>query len=411
MTLNPDAPIRAADTGKMRKALRLGPRAFATALLMMSCSPQSSSPPEGTPTPKTVRIAVFNIRELSTEALEDVDEAGGGQAENVSAAAEIVGRIRPDVLVIQEIDHDYRYPDDLALNGRRLRDAYLQTATGDLGFPYLYAAPCNTGIASGHDLNNDGRIATADDIGGREYGEDCYGFGTYPGQYSMVLLSRFPIDTDGARTFQRFLWKDLPNHHIPEEFYDRAEVDDFRLSSKSHWDVPIEIGDKRLHLWISHPTPAVFDGEEDRNGRRNFDEIAFWRAYLDGSADLYDDAGTTGGYSADRSFVILGDLNSDPRFDSAFYDGRQSIDLLLSDPRIRDTGDTLVGAGNELPTATAVFGGGMRVDYLLPSAEVTVTGGGVFWPDADSDPDGHRLASEASDHRLVWIDLAVTSLR
>ena len=377
----------------------------------MTCSPRTSRDPEPVAPPESVRIALFNIRELSTEALEEVDLDGIGQAANVRAAAEIIGRVGPDVLIVQEIDHDYRSPDDLALNARRLRDAYLYRLAGGLDFPHVYAAPCNTGIASGHDYNNDGRIATAADVGGREYGEDCYGFGTYPGQYSMALLSRFPIDADGARTFQTFLWKDLPGHHIPEDFYSPTEVADFRLSSKSHWDVPIVIGERRLHLWISHPTPAVFDGEEDRNGRRNFDEIAFWRAYLDGEPALYDDAGRAGGYDSGRSFVIVGDLNSDPDSDNAFYDGRQSIDLLLSDPRLRDTGDVCVGAGNPDPTATATFGDGMRVDYLLPSAEVEVVDGGVFWPDAGSDPEGHRLASEASDHRLIWIDLAPSSLR
>lgn len=385
-------------------------RALWATLLLMGCSPETSGRFESATAPATVRIAVFNIRELTTEALEDVDESGAGRAANVRAAADVVARVRPDVLVVQEIDHDYRSAEDLALNGRRLRDAYLAAAGDDLEFPYVYAAPSNTGIASGHDYNADGRVATEADVGGREYGEDCYGFGTYPGQYSMVLLSRFPIDGAAARTFQKFLWKDLPGHHIPVDFYSPEEIDDFRLSSKSHWDVPIEIGDARLHLWISHPTPAVFDGEEDRNGRRNFDEIAFWRAYLDGSASIYDDAGVHGGYSAGRSFVVIGDLNSDPRFDSAFYDGRQSIDLLLSDERLRDTGEVCVGSGNDYPQATAVFGGGMRVDYVLPSAELAVTGGGVFWPAADADPEGHRLASEASDHRLVWVDVDTSTL-
>jgi endonuclease/exonuclease/phosphatase family metal-dependent hydrolase len=392
----------------MRPAGAVGLPVIGGTLLLMTCSPPAPDPTEPIATPAAIRIATFNIRELTTEALEDVDPAGVGQAENVRAAAEIIARIRPDVLVIQEIDHDYRSADDLALNGRRLRDAYLVATDVALDYPYVFAAPCNTGILSGHDLNGDGRIATEDDIGTREFGEDCYGFGTYPGQYSMVLLSRFPIDAGAARTFQRFLWKDLPNRHLPEGFYDPAEVDDFRLSSKSHWDVPVELGTKRLHLWISHPTPAVFDGDEDRNGRRNYDEIAFWRAYLDGDSRLYDDAGTAGGYSSDRSFVVIGDLNSDPRSDNAFYDGRQSIDVLLTDPRLRDTVDVCVGEGPEKPTATAAFGGGLRVDYLLPSAEVSVIDGGVYWPAVATD---RQLATEASDHRLVWIDIDVSTLK
>ncbi len=58
------------------------------------------------------------------------------------------------------------------------------------------------------------------------------------------------------------------------------ELDSFRLSSKSHWDVPIEIGKKTVHFLVSHPTPPVFDGPEDRNGTRNHDEIRFWADYV-----------------------------------------------------------------------------------------------------------------------------------
>ena len=69
-----------------------------------------------------------------------------------------------------------------------------------------------------------------------------------------------------VRTFQKFLWKDLPDNLIPTEWYSEDEIDIFRLSSKSHWDIPVKIGEKIIHLLISHPTPPVFDGEEDRKG-------------------------------------------------------------------------------------------------------------------------------------------------
>ncbi len=385
---------------------------IALAPLAMSCSADAPPAAEERALPDSIRIATFNIRELSTEGLENVDPSGAGLEPSIRAAAEIVARIAPDVLVVQEIDHDYREPEDLAANARRLRDSYLAHAAAELDYRYVFAAPCNTGISSGHDLNNDGRAAGEADVGTREYGEDCFGFGQYPGQYSMALLSRFPIDAEAARTFQSFRWRDLPGHHIPEGLYSDVEIDDFRLSSKSHWDVPIEVGDRRLHLWISHPTPAVFDGEEDRNGRRNYDEIAFWKLYLDGEPALYDDRDRRGGYDAGASFVVIGDLNSDPRSDNAFYDGRQSIALLLDDPRFQDTAELC--AHEALPDrrdATAVFGGGLRVDYLLPSAEVGVLAGGLYWPAPDADPEGNTLAEAASDHRLVWLDLDPETFR
>ena len=49
-----------------------------------------------------------------------------------------------------------------------------------------------------------------------------------------------------------------------------------RLSSKSHWDVPVRTPKGVVHFLVSHPTPPVFDGPEDRNGKRNPDEIRLW---------------------------------------------------------------------------------------------------------------------------------------
>ena len=56
---------------------------------------------------KEVRVATFNIRELSTEKLLHVDGKGAGQDKQLQAAARIIQNIRPDILIINEIDQDY----------------------------------------------------------------------------------------------------------------------------------------------------------------------------------------------------------------------------------------------------------------------------------------------------------------
>ena len=63
------------------------------------------------------------------------------------------------------------------------------------------------------------------------------------------------------------------------------------------------------------------------------------------------------------------------------------------------------GAPHFWERSTSVFGDGARIDYVLPSAGLEVIAGGVFWPDPDEDPEGARWAEDASDHRLVWLDL------
>ncbi|MEM7482037.1 MAG: endonuclease/exonuclease/phosphatase family protein [Acidobacteriota bacterium] len=391
-------------------------------------------PTEPDEPPEVLRLALFNIEELRTVALNDVDDDGVGRNRQLRAAAEIVARIAPDVLVVQEIDHDASAPDDPALNARRFADAYLEPAAerhgAPLAYPHAFAAPSNTGLASGQDLDGDGEIVTEE--GSRGYGGDSFGFGTYRGQYAMAVLSRFPLQADRLRSFQRFLWQDLPGHHIPPGFYSEQALEVFRLSSKSHWDLPVVVGEGLVHLLISHPTPPAFDGDEDRNGRRNFDEIKLWVEYLDGSSALIDDNGRRGGKAHDEPFVVVGDLNARPDADGERYDGQTAIAQLLDHPALRDPSEILVSQGAEehrredrqsrgnslevaeradsaaLPrTATAEFLGGSRVDYLLPSLELRVLDGGVFWPASSEDPEGHALAAEASDHRLLWLDLAL----
>lgn len=354
----------------------------------------------GTPNggdPATVRVATFNIQELSTARLTAVDGAGTGLDPQAVAAARVILHARPDILVLNEIDYDWEHPDEPALNARRFADAYLVSGPDSIQYPYAYAAPSNTGLLTGLDLNGDGLIASDSDRGTREHGDDSFGFGTYPGQYSMAVLSRFPLDADGARTFQRFPWADLPGNHMPPgHLTPEAEVV-FRLSSKSHWDLPVVIGQDTLRLWISHPTPPVFDGPEDRNGRRNFDEIMFWVLYVEGNGRLVDDAGEPGGYRSWAPFVIAGDLNARPGDEAVVYDGVSAIDQLLEHPRIQDPDST--------NRATASWLDGVRVDYVLPSADLAVAAVGVVDPRATANPTIARAAEAASDHRLVWVDI------
>ncbi|NQT96783.1 MAG: endonuclease/exonuclease/phosphatase family protein [Candidatus Marinimicrobia bacterium] len=373
-----------------------------------------------TTTKDTVRIALFNIWEMSTEKLTNIDMNGIGQDDQLKAAAEIVRRISPDVLVLNEIDHDIdalQAGQDLSLNARRFNDAYLNQGDKPLTYQFTYAAPCNTGFLAGKDFDNNGKVATVKDQGSREHGGDCYGYGVYPGQYSMAILSRFPLEHEQARTFQKYLWKDLPDNLIPREWYSDDEIEIFRLSSKSHWDVPVRIGKKLVHLLVSHPTPPVFDGPEDRNGRRNYDELKMWVHYINNDTVMVDDSGVRGGLAEDESFIIIGDLNAAPQGDT-LETGQRSIDQLLKHPRINDCGDLLVSEGaldgrkpgppDYIERRTSGWDGrGLRIDHLLPSIDLEPVSGGVYWPDVKIDPDGAALAKKASDHRLIWLDIKV----
>jgi hypothetical protein len=410
-------------------------------LLFAACakpSPAPSSVAEGSSVGTAkVRIALFNIRELKMDKILEVDAEGRGRNPQALAAATSIRRLAPDILVLNEIDHDYSAESEgLDSGARRFRDAYLTGGEEGLELPYSYATPNNTGILSGLDLDGDGHVSTDADRGNRLHGNDCWGYGTYPGEYSMAILSRFPLRESDARTFQTLLWNDLPGHHMPAGHFSVEVAATLRLSSKSHWDLPIEIDGHLLHLFASHPTPQGFDGAEDKNGRRNFDEIKLWVEYLDGGEKLVDDQGTAGGFGSRDPFVVVGDLNAAPLvrtvpggdpegpFRTSVYDGKAAIDQLLNHPRIQDSGPFVTSEGalahkTERPRepgppgfperSTSVFGPGSRIDYILPSVELGIADGGVFWPAPEEDPDGAQWADEASDHRLVWLDLVLGS--
>jgi hypothetical protein len=210
----------------------------------------------------------------------------------------------------------------------------------------------------------------------------------------------------------------------------------FRLSSKSHWDLPIRIGRKTVHFLVSHPTPPVFDGPEDRNGTRNHDEIRFWADYVHPgrSGYIYDDEGGRGGLEPGAKFVIAGDQNSDP-LDGDSIPG--SAQQLLDHPRVNATrtpssegaveASALQGGANaahrsdpKFDTADFADGapGNLRADYVLPSKGLQIRDSAVFWPTTD-DP-LYRLTGAfsstylggfpSSDHRLVRVDVRVPSV-
>ena len=159
----------------------------------------------------------------------------------------------------------------------------------------------------------------------------------------MVVLSRFPIVDDGVRTFRNLLWTSMPGARLPDDpttpepadFYSPEELAVLRLSSTSHWDVPVYVGGRIVHVLAAHPAAPGGDGPEDRNGLRNADEIRFWADYVNGpdAAWIVDDAGVSGGLTAGSDFVIVGDMNSDP-VDGDSVAG--AIDQLLTIPGIQD---------------------------------------------------------------------------
>ena len=358
-----------------------------------------------------IRFATFNAS-MSRDAegalavtLRDGDDP------QIANVAGIIRAADPDVILINEFDHG-------AGRDRTFAKNYL-----DDTYPFSFIAPSNTGLATGLDLDGDGIAGS--EAGTLELAKDAHSFGMFEGQYGMVVLSKHEIVLGEVRTFRTFLWKDMPEARLPvtpdgAPFYSDQALEILRLSSKSHWDVPVRIDGTIVHFLVCHPTPPVFDGAEDRNGARNADEIRFWADYVAGAEYVHDDAGLRGGLSVEAHFVIAGDMNADPT-DGESVPG--AIQQLLEHPLINvsvtpqsDGGAAAAaaqGGANSTQIGdprfdTADFNdeapGNLRVDYVLPSAGLKIVDAGVFWP-LDDEPGAAFI--DASDHRLVWVDVTL----
>ena len=266
-----------------------------------------------------------------------------------------------DIIVLQDFDHDLRgtaltaFADALALRG--------------LSYPHRFTRPPNAGRQSGLDLNGNGRFGDAD---------DAHGYGRFSGAGGMAILSRYPILADAVEDYTTLLWRDLRGNLYPMVDgapFGGADVHAIhRLSSKGHWVVPVSTPDHgTVRLMTFHAAPPVFDGPEDRNGRRNHDEAAFWIDYL-----AHD--------TSPLPFVLLGDVNMDPQRGQ----GRpEAIRALLKHPRLQDPFPNTPTADFKDPVP-----GDLRVDYLLPSTDWHVQDFGML------------RNTPASRHSLLWVDIA-----
>ncbi len=264
-----------------------------------------------------------------------------------------------------------------------------------------------------------------------------YGFGLFPGQYGLVVYSKYPIAVDDVRTFQHFLWKDMPGAVLPDD-----------PTTPGAGGLVLPRGARRL--------PAVLEvalGRADQAARpqagplpRLPPDAAHLRrrrgpqrhgatttrsasgpttSAAEGAASyIYDDEGGTGGLGRGQDFVIAGDQNADP-FDGDSYD--DAILQLLDHPRIQDPHPTSAGAveatqrdkginlTHQGPAEqdTADFAdnapGNLRADYVLPSERLAIRDTGVYWLPS-TDPLFARLIGvfpfPVTDHRLVWLDVS-----
>jgi hypothetical protein len=328
---------------------------------------------------ETLRVATWNVNLDRTGPGLLVQDLVKGEDPQIVAIVRVLVALEADVLLLTAVDYD--------LEGVALGLLADRLDAAGAAYPHRFAWRPNTGMQTGLDVDGNGRIG---DPG------DAQGWGLFSGQGGMAILSRLPLDERSARDHSAFLWRDLPGS-LSQDPAPLAQVQ--RLATTGFWDVAVVTPQGPLHLLAWHATPPVFDGPEDRNGRRNHDEAAFWRHYLDGALPMPPPPGP---------FVLLGDANLDPADGDGLRDGLVSLlaHPALQDPLPKGSHGRVEPAHKGDPALDTAFYdnlGGLQLDYVLPSAGLAVTASGVLWP-----PEGDPLTADlmvASRHYPVWVDL------
>ncbi len=269
------------------------------------------------------------------------------------AGIETIVRAKPDILHLTNIDYD---AGQVALKALQAR-----LAKAGVSLDYLFANKPNTGLPTGVDVDGDGR---------RGGPRDAQGFGYFSGQGGQAILSRYPLELTADKS--KLAWGDVPHSLIlPDDPVGKAQ----RLSSSAHWAVKVSVNDRAITLLTLAATPPVFDGPEDRNGRRNHDEVLLWMHSLAQDTGMFEDP-----------VVLTGNFNLDPDRGDGL---RAAVKQVLSHARFQDPLP-------DFPTVAWERVGEMRVSYVLPDKALAVVNAEVTPPEPNAGP-----------HRLVWVDVTL----
>ena len=115
-----------------------------------------------------MRIATYNASLYGKSATGIKSRLSDGDDRHAANVASIVQTVRPDVLLVNELDYDADQT-----NAKLLNEKFFAVAHGDLAaikYPYVYGVPSNTGVGSGLDLDNNQKS---------DGPADAWGFGRY----------------------------------------------------------------------------------------------------------------------------------------------------------------------------------------------------------------------------------------
>ena len=207
---------------------------------------------------RSVRFQTFNAslnRTVAGELVADLSTPDDPQAATV---AEIIQRTRPDVLLLNEFDFVPERGGRRPVPGQLPRGGPQRRPADPLPLRVHRAVQHRHPERSRpRQQRHPSVVATT-----RSGSATSPATSAWPSSASTrsTTSTRGPSRSSAGRTCPDAMLPDDPATDAPADWYSPEELEVVRLSSKSHWDLPIRIGHKTVHFLVSHPTPPVFDG-------------------------------------------------------------------------------------------------------------------------------------------------------
>lgn len=295
--------------------------------------------------------------------------------EDVVFALKALAKLNPDLVVLQGIDFDHQ--------GLAMQALLAALSNQDMPRRYFLQPRSNSGIPTGFDLDRDGYWGDP---------EDAQGYGLYPGQNGIALISKYPLVEGSYKSFSKVLWQNMGPDYWPKndqgaDYFSVDEGAKLRLFSRGLWQVGVKLPEGTLSVLFGQASSPVFDGPEDRNGLRNSAQIAFIRDQLK----------KMHGEQNSRRVVFVGGLNNDPNRGEGL---NPNLIKLLESASLQD----VVPISNRLKDADVTVHwpsdpgpGPMRVDYILPDARLKVLASGI--------DELVGIPAKLKSHLPVWIDV------
>ena len=261
-----------------------------------------------------LRVATFDVNLSAKQQGQLGADLAGGASTEAAQVAKAIQQADADVVLLTGIDAD-------EAAARSLNNQYLKHAQDGgraVDYPYVYAGPTNKGTPSGADLDND------QVVGGPA---DAWGYGEFPGQGAMVLLSKHPIDAQHVQTVTKQRWSQMPGNTMPQSGLNGTIAEAMPVMESGLWDVPIKVGGSTVRV-IAVQTDQVRE-ELTHSAPRHSDQLRIVGDWLSAADYLQDDRGAAPGNH--QPYVVLGELGRN-------HGNNQAVDDMLENLGVAEQG-------------------------------------------------------------------------